>query len=166
MANESPIKTFADLMALAKTRPVNVGSYSAGYQLAMEWVSVLNKTRFTYLPYKGQVQVLTDVIGRQLDAGLGDLGRALPLIQNGRMSAIAISGFGPVEMGRYQLEERNRFKAIADSAGMRPERRALALNSPDAARSIGCRAFRADRSGEGIAHQHLVPGVHFGEIPG
>jgi hypothetical protein len=29
--------------------------------------------------------------------------------------------FGPVEMGRYQGEEYQRFKGIADAVGMKPE---------------------------------------------
>jgi tripartite-type tricarboxylate transporter receptor subunit TctC len=190
VANESPVRTISDLVAQARTRAINVGSYSAGYQLAMEWVALSSKTKLTYVPYKGQAQVFTDVIGRQLDAGLGDLGGALSLIQSGKMRAIAVSGearhpalpnvptlrevwpeyinyawtafwvrtetpadvhaklvsatnramktpeltkyfetqgsepmytFGPVEMGRYQSEEYQRFKGIADAVGIKPE---------------------------------------------
>ena len=190
VANESPIRSITDLAAQARTRGVNVGSYSAGYQLAMEWVALVAKTKLTYVPYKGQGQVFTDVIGRQLDAGVGDLGGALSLVLSGKMRAIAVSGdarhpalpnvptikevwpeyvnyswtafwvraetppqihaklaaatnqamrtpestkyfenqgsepmysFGPSEMGRYQLEEYQRFKGIADTVGIKPE---------------------------------------------
>ena len=190
VANESPLKTMNDLVAQARTRPLNVGSYSAGYQLAMEWVALMSKGKLSYVPYKGQAQAVNDVIGRQLDAALGDLGGALPLIQSGKMRAIAVSGenrhpalpnvpalreiwpeyinyswtafwvrtetpadvhaklvgavnramrtpemtryfesqgsepmynSGPAEMGRYQLEEYQRFKAIADTVGIKPE---------------------------------------------
>ncbi len=190
VANESPVKNMTELLALGKTRPLNVGTYSAGYQLAMEWAAILSKVKLTYVPYKGQAQVFTDVIGRQLDAGLGDLGGALPLVLSGKMRAIAVSGesrhpalpnvpalreiwpeyinyswtafwvrtetpadvhaklvnvvnqamrtpeltkyfesqgtepmysFGPAEMGRYQFEEYQRFKSIADAVGIKPE---------------------------------------------
>lgn len=53
-ANESPVSTISDLVAQARTRAVNVGTYSAGYQLAMEWVALTSKTKLTYVPYKGQ----------------------------------------------------------------------------------------------------------------
>lgn len=92
VANESPVRTMADLIALGKTKPLNIGSYSAGYQLAIGWVSLLSKVNLTYVPYKGQAQVFTDVIGRQLDAGMGDFGGALPLVQTGKLRAIAVSG--------------------------------------------------------------------------
>ena len=190
VANESPVKTMNDLAALARTRPLNIGSYSAGYQLAMEWVALLSKGKLIYVPYKGQAQAVNDVIGRQLDAALGDLGGALPLVQSGKMRAIAVSGenrhpalpnvptlreiwpeyinyswtalwvrtetpadvhaklvsavnramrtpemtryfeiqgsepmynSGPVEMGRYQLDEYQRFKVIADAVGIKAE---------------------------------------------
>lgn len=190
VANESPVKTIQDLVAQARTRALNIGSYSAGYQLAMEWVGLASKTKLTYVPYKGQAQVFTDVIGRQLDAGVGDLGGALSLILSGKMRAIAVSGearhpalpnvpalrevwpdyinyswtafwvrtetpadvhaklvaatnramktpeltkyfesqgsepmytYGPTEMGRYQAEEYQRFKSIADTVGIKPE---------------------------------------------
>lgn len=190
VANESPVRSMSDLVAQARTRGVNVGSYSVGYQLAMEWAALSARTKFTYVAYKGQGQVFNDVIGRQLDAGVGDLGGALPLILSGKMRAIAVSGdarhpalpqvptlrevwpeyvnyswtafwvrtetppdvhaklvaatnramktpeitkyfetqgsepmytFGPIEMGRYQLEEYQRFKGIADIVGIKPE---------------------------------------------
>jgi tripartite-type tricarboxylate transporter receptor subunit TctC len=190
VANESPIRNITDLVAQARARGANVGSYSAGYQLAMEWVALVAKTKLTYVPYKGQGQIFTDVIGRQLDAGVGDLGGALSLVLSGKMRAIAVSGdsrhpalpnvpaikevwpeyvnyswtafwvrtetpapihaklvaatnqamktpestkyfetqgsepmytFGPAEMGRYQLDEYQRFKGIADIVGIKPE---------------------------------------------
>jgi tripartite-type tricarboxylate transporter receptor subunit TctC len=92
VAPDSPIKTITDLVALAKTKPVNVGSYSAGYQLAIAWVSIASKTPMSYVPYKGQAQVFTDVIGKQLDAGMGDLGGSLVLVQSGKLRPIAVSG--------------------------------------------------------------------------
>jgi len=92
VANDSPYKSLADLIAAGKTKPLNIGTYSAGYQLAMEWLAGLAGARMTYVPYKGQAQVINDVIGRQLDAGVGDMGGALPLLQGGRVRAIAVSG--------------------------------------------------------------------------
>jgi len=92
VANESPYRTINDLIAAGKAKPQNVGTYSAGYQLAMEWLAGLSGAKLTYVPYKGQAQVINDVIGRQLDAGIGDMGGALPLIQGGRVRAIAVSG--------------------------------------------------------------------------
>ena len=92
VANESPIKTLAELLAAGKAKQMSMGTYSAGYQLAFEWVSLLSGTKFTYVPYKGQAQIFTDIIGRQLDVGMGDLGGAMALIQSGKFRPIAVSG--------------------------------------------------------------------------
>lgn len=92
VANESPIRSIGDLVNAAKSRGVSVGSYSAGYQLGVEWVATLGGVKLNYINYKGQAQVITDVIGKALDAGMGDMSGALPLIQGGKIRAIAVSG--------------------------------------------------------------------------
>jgi tripartite-type tricarboxylate transporter receptor subunit TctC len=93
VAPDSPIRSVTDLVTAARSgKPVSVGSYSAGYQLGIEWVAVLGNVKFAYVNYKGQSQVITDVLGRTLDAGMGDMSGALPLIQSGKLRAIAVSG--------------------------------------------------------------------------
>lgn len=92
VSNESPYKTIGDLVAAGKTKPLNVGSYSAGYQLGIAWLGNMTGARFQYVPYKGQAQVITDVVGGQLDAGMGDLGGAITLVQSGKIRALAVSG--------------------------------------------------------------------------
>lgn len=92
VSNESPYKTIGDLIAAGKAKPLNVGSYSAGYQLGIAWLGNMTGARFQYVPYKGQAQVVTDVIGGQLDAGMGDLGGAITLVQSGKIRALAVSG--------------------------------------------------------------------------
>ena len=91
-SNESPFKNIGELIAAGKATSLNIGSYSAGYQLGIAWLSNLSHAKLTYVPYKGQSQVINDVIGRQLDAGMGDLGGALPLIKSGKIRALAVSG--------------------------------------------------------------------------
>lgn len=92
VANESSVKSLPELLALGKTRQLTMGTYSAGYQIAFEWVSLLSGIKFTYVPYKGQAQIFTDIVGGQLDVGVGDLGGALALLQGGKFRAIAVSG--------------------------------------------------------------------------
>jgi tripartite-type tricarboxylate transporter receptor subunit TctC len=48
--------------------------------------------KVNYVNYKGQAQAITDVIGRTLDVGMGDMTGALPLIQSGKIRAIGVSG--------------------------------------------------------------------------
>jgi len=90
----SPLKTMGDLAAAAKKqeRPFNVGTYSAGYQLAAVWFGSLAGIRFTNIPYKGQAQIMSDILGSQLDLALVDTGGALPLLKQGKLRALAVSG--------------------------------------------------------------------------
>jgi tripartite-type tricarboxylate transporter receptor subunit TctC len=44
------------------------------------------------VPYKGSPQALTDLIGRQIDFMFCDIGAALPLVNGGRLRALAASG--------------------------------------------------------------------------
>ncbi len=91
VANESPLRTIGDLIAAGKRKPLTVGSYGAGYQLSIAWLANLTGSQLTYLPYKGQGQVVTDVIGGQIDAGAGDLGGVMALIQSGKLRALAVA---------------------------------------------------------------------------
>ncbi|MEK7492029.1 MAG: tripartite tricarboxylate transporter substrate binding protein [Pseudomonadota bacterium] len=91
---KSPIKTVADLVAHAKDRgkPLAVGTYSAGYQLAAAWFANLAGVQFVNVPYKGQAQIMTDVIGGQLDMAVVDLGGAITLLKEGKIRAVAVTG--------------------------------------------------------------------------
>jgi tripartite-type tricarboxylate transporter receptor subunit TctC len=94
VAANSKLNSFADLLAAAKRerQPLNAGSYSDGYQLALEWLANVMGVKFNYVPYKGGAQVFTDVMGNQLDFGLVDMGGVVPLLKSGRLRALAVSG--------------------------------------------------------------------------
>jgi len=94
VAPNSKLMTLADLVAAAKKerQPLNAGSYSDGYQLALEWLANVMGVKFNYIPYKGGSQVFTDVMGNQLDFGLVDMGGVVPLLKSGRLRALAVSG--------------------------------------------------------------------------
>ena len=91
VANESPYRTIGDLIAAGKRKPLTIGSYGAGYQLSIAWLANLSGSQLSYLPYKGQGQVVTDVMGGQIDAGAGDLGGVMALIQSGKLRALAVA---------------------------------------------------------------------------
>ena len=189
---ESPYKTIADLVAAAKkeNRPLQLGNYSAGYQLVAAWLGTASGLPVTHIPYKGGAQMLTDVVGGQLEAGVIDFTGTTELMKGGRLRVLAItadkrdprypdiptmkeSGFpdfetsvwsaffmraetpndvveklaaamhkamtseagrayqatlpssammmGPKELGDFQLREYQRFKKVADLAGIKPE---------------------------------------------
>ncbi|MDR0275181.1 MAG: tripartite tricarboxylate transporter substrate binding protein [Burkholderiaceae bacterium] len=92
VSNESPYKTFDDLVAAARKQPLMMGTYSAGYELAGHWLADLTGSQFTNVAYKGQAQITTDVMGHHLDFGLVDLGGAIGFITSGKLRALAVSG--------------------------------------------------------------------------
>jgi tripartite-type tricarboxylate transporter receptor subunit TctC len=92
VAPNSKINSIADLVATAKTKSLSVGTFSAGYQLAMEWFATQASVKFMNVPYKGGAQIFTDVMGNQLDFGVVDMGGALSLVKTGKVKALAVSG--------------------------------------------------------------------------
>jgi tripartite-type tricarboxylate transporter receptor subunit TctC len=189
---DSPYKTMADLVAAAKkdNRPLQLGNYSAGYQLVAAWLGSASGLPVTHIPYKGGAQMLTDVVGGQLEVGVIDFTGTVELMKGGRLRVLAItadkrdpkfpeiptmkeSGFpdfetwvwsaffmraetpddvveklaaamqkimnsdagkayhaslpsspmamGPKDLGAFQLKEYQRFKQVAEVAGIKPE---------------------------------------------
>jgi tripartite-type tricarboxylate transporter receptor subunit TctC len=90
----SKLNTLADLVTVAKkeSKPLAVGTYSAGYQLVMEWFASVAGVKFTNVPYKGGAQVYTDVMGGQLDFGISDLGGVASLLKSGKIRPLAVTG--------------------------------------------------------------------------
>lgn len=189
---DSPYKTLAELLAAAKKdgRPLQLGNYSAGYQLVAAWLGTASGLPVTHIPYKGGGQMLTDVVGGALELGVIDFTGTTELLKGGRLRVLAItadkrdpkypdiptmkeSGFadfetwvwsaffvraetpnevvdklaaamqkvmnsdagkayhaslpssammmGPRELGEFQRREYERFKRVADAAGIKPE---------------------------------------------
>lgn len=92
VSNKSPFKTLGDLLAAARNKPLTLATYSAGYELAGQWLAQVSGSKFTNVPYKGQGQIMTDVIGDQVDFALVDSSGALELIAGGKLRALAVSG--------------------------------------------------------------------------
>jgi len=91
---DSPYRTIGDMIAAAKKdkRPLAVGNYSEGYQLIGTWLGTAGGVPITPVPYKGGAQMVTDVIGGQLDTGVNDFGGVAAMIKEGRLRALAITG--------------------------------------------------------------------------
>lgn len=90
----SKISTLAELVSSAKnTREnLNVGTYTAGFQLSAEWFASTSGTKFVNVPYKGAPEVFNALMGNQLDWGVSDLIAAMPQVRGGKLRAVAVSG--------------------------------------------------------------------------
>ena len=92
VAGDSKFKTLAELIAASRQKPLSVGTYSAGYHIAAEWLAAEAGVKFVNIPYKGQGQVMTDVMGNQLDFAVVDLAGSVALLAGGKVRALAVSG--------------------------------------------------------------------------
>ena len=188
----SKIGTVAELVSTAKSTKenLNVGTYTAGFQLSAEWFASTVGSKFVNVPYKGAPEVFNALMGNQIDWAVSDLIAAMPQVKGGRLRAVAVSGavrhpdypdiptvkesgypdyvnytwtslyirsetpeavtnrlveamqkilatpatrefiakigsepmpFAPAEMRRFQISETERFRRVAESAGIKPQ---------------------------------------------
>ncbi|MEN3362861.1 MAG: hypothetical protein V7606_135 [Burkholderiales bacterium] len=87
----SSIKTFRDLMAVSKTKPLNASSAGSGSgpHLALELFNDLNGSSITHVPYRGGAPSLTDLISGVVDVSFANYPQALPHIKSGRLRFLA-----------------------------------------------------------------------------
>jgi tripartite-type tricarboxylate transporter receptor subunit TctC len=92
VSNESKFRTLVELIAASRQKPLSVGTFSAGYHIAAEWLATEAGVKFVNIPYKGQGQIMTDIMGNQLDFAVADLAGSVPLLSSGKIRALAVSG--------------------------------------------------------------------------
>ena len=88
------LKTVADLVRLAKARPVSYASGGAGSpgHLTTELFKNAAGIEMTHVPYKGPAPAIQDVMGAQVDCGFLAGPTVLPHVRAGKLSALAVSG--------------------------------------------------------------------------
>jgi tripartite-type tricarboxylate transporter receptor subunit TctC len=92
----SPVKTVADLVALAKSRPGTVNYASSGSgtggHLTGEMFEQKTGVKINHIPYKGTGPGLTDLVGGQVQMMFSVIPPALALVKGGRLRAVAVTG--------------------------------------------------------------------------
>jgi len=85
-------KTYAELTALArKSGKLAYGSGNTSSRVAAEVWRAKEKLQVTYVPYKGNPQALTDLLGGQVDLMFPDLTPSAPLVKAGKLRALAVT---------------------------------------------------------------------------
>lgn len=91
-----PYKTFADFIAAAKAKPdtVSYGSIGSGSlgHLTMMLVQEAGNFKVVHIPYKGGGPMVTDVLGGQIDSGIGSVAVMSAHIKSGKMRPLAVTG--------------------------------------------------------------------------
>lgn len=95
VAADSPVKTPADLIAHARSNRGKLSFSSSGVgnpqHLAGELMNRMAGTDVLHVPYRGSAPAVTDVATGAVTMSFSSLGAALPLIQAGKIRAVAVT---------------------------------------------------------------------------
>jgi len=123
----TPIKSVAELVALAKSRPgqLNYGSAGVGSsnQLAAELFNQAAGIQITHVPYKGGAPAQVDLLGGQITLIFDNVPGAIPHIKSGAFRPLAVTSRNRqpaiasvptmIELGYAQFEAGSWFGVLA-----------------------------------------------------
>lgn len=91
-----PVKNVKELIALAKRRPGQLASGSAGTgtvgHLAGEYFKMMSGTQILHVPYKGGAQAATDLMAGQVQLMFDPASGVAPHVRSGRLRGLGVTG--------------------------------------------------------------------------
>jgi tripartite-type tricarboxylate transporter receptor subunit TctC len=91
-----PVKSVAELVALAKSKPGSLSYASTGNgssnHISMELFKNLAGVQIVHIPYKGSAPAVTDLLGGQVQVMFDNVPNVLPQVKAGRLTALAQTG--------------------------------------------------------------------------
>jgi tripartite-type tricarboxylate transporter receptor subunit TctC len=95
VAANTPVRTAAELIAYARANRGKLSFSSSGIgnpqQLAGELMNSMAGTNVLHVPYRGSAPAVTDVATGAVTMSFSSLAAALPLMQDGRLRAVAVT---------------------------------------------------------------------------
>jgi tripartite-type tricarboxylate transporter receptor subunit TctC len=98
------IGSVAEFIARAKSasaagKPLTYSTPGAGFlqHLAMEFMKQKFAFEATHVPYRSSPQTITDVVGGHIAASFAEMGASLPLIQTGKLKALAVTSLSRLD---------------------------------------------------------------------
>ena len=90
----SPANSLKELVALAKAKPLNYGNPGTGssIHLSTELFKQVAGINLQAVGYKGQPQIITDLLGGQLDVAFAATGLITQHVQAGKLKALGVIG--------------------------------------------------------------------------
>jgi tripartite-type tricarboxylate transporter receptor subunit TctC len=89
------VKTMDEALALAKRNPGKLNFASSGIgtplHVAGELINLKAGTSIKHVPYRGAAQMVQDVLGNNIEFGVFVLSSALPHIESGKMTPLAVT---------------------------------------------------------------------------
>ncbi len=96
-----PFKNAAEMIDWAKANPGKLSlatNGEGGYpHLAFEYLAALAGFKFLHVPYKGAAQIVTDVMGGQVQMGIGSYTSLAPNVKSGRLRLIGVTNHTRVQ---------------------------------------------------------------------
>ena len=88
-----PYRNLGEVVAAAKQSPLTYASSGSGTvgHLVSESFKRQSGVQFIHVPYKGAGPAMTDLLGGQVDIYFSSLTAALPLVQSGKLKALAVT---------------------------------------------------------------------------
>jgi tripartite-type tricarboxylate transporter receptor subunit TctC len=92
VANNLPVNSVAEFIALAKTRELNWGSGGTGssLHLAGELFKLRAGVNLTHVPYRGGAPAMNDLVAGNINAMFDSLPSCVPQMRGGRVKGLAI----------------------------------------------------------------------------
>src|SRR4249920_475082 len=107
VATTTPVRTAAELIAYARANRGRLSFSSSGIgnpqHLAGELMNSMAGTDVLHVPYRGAAPAVTDVATGAVTMSFSSLAAALPLIQDGRLRAVAALAEAAPELKTYEL---------------------------------------------------------------
>jgi tripartite-type tricarboxylate transporter receptor subunit TctC len=90
----SPAGSLKEFVALAKSKPLNYGNPGTGssIHLSMELFKQVAGINLQPIGYKGQPQIISDLLGGQLDVAFAATGLITQHVQSGKLKALGVIG--------------------------------------------------------------------------
>jgi tripartite-type tricarboxylate transporter receptor subunit TctC len=92
---ELPVKTVAELVALARAKPGKLSYGHAGVgtsqHLAAELFKYMAHLDIAPVPYRGTTELLPDLLASRITMAFANIVNALPLVHEGKLRALAVS---------------------------------------------------------------------------
>jgi tripartite-type tricarboxylate transporter receptor subunit TctC len=96
-----PANNVSELVALAKDKPGEIRNGTFGTEslafLAGAWFSSLAGVSFNQITYRSTAQAVLDLVGARIDTQFATLPPTVPLIREGKVRALAVTGSNRVE---------------------------------------------------------------------
>jgi tripartite-type tricarboxylate transporter receptor subunit TctC len=98
--SDHPARTLSDLIAMARAEPgaVSYGTVGVGstHHLAGEWFDILENIQMVHVPYRGDAQSITALLGGEVPVIIGTSVLLGPQIESGAVRALAVTSPGRI----------------------------------------------------------------------